>query len=144
MDYIKNNEIFARFLDWELLSSYDNGNDFYRTTIDIPTMKYDLDSRLTKMDSTDRCSLVDMKFKIDWNWLMKIVDKIESLRLENGNDRIGVFISSNSCTIQSVNFDPSCEVGQKYYWNSVTLDTKIESTFVACKMFIEHYNKQSG
>jgi len=40
-----------------------------------------------------------LPFLRDWNWLMKIVEKIEILETKQ-DGHFGVYISSNSCTIQ--------------------------------------------
>lgn len=78
----------------------------------------------------------------DWNLLMKVVEKIESIKdLYHG--RFGVYISSNSCTIQSTNFRPDKPIpNTPHYYDDVVLNNKIESVYNAVIRFINFYNKQ--
>ena len=78
----------------------------------------------------------------DWNWLMKVVEKIESIK-DSYHGRFGVYISSNSCTIQSTNFRPDKPIANpSYYYDDVILNSKLESTYNAVVRFINFYNKQ--
>ena len=78
----------------------------------------------------------------DWNWLMAVVEKIESIK-DSYHGRFGVYISSNSCTIQSTNFRPDKRIPEPpHYYNNIVLDSKIESTYYAVVEFINFYNKQ--
>ena len=78
----------------------------------------------------------------DWNWLMKVVEKIESIK-DSYHGRFGVYISSNSCTIQSTNFRPDKPIpNPPHYYNNVVLNNKIESVYYSIIYFINFYNKQ--
>jgi hypothetical protein len=77
----------------------------------------------------------------DWNWLMGVVEKIESV-MDVYHGRFGVHIVSNGCTIQSTRFR-SDEISEPpHYFSSITLPSKIESTWVAVVEFIKWYNIQ--
>ena len=78
----------------------------------------------------------------DWNLLMKVVEKIESIK-DSYHGRFGVYISSNSCTIQSTNFRPDKPIlNPPHYYDNIVLNTKIESTYYSVVKFINFYNKQ--
>ena len=82
------------------------------------------------------------RFKSDWNWLMKVVEKIESIK-DSYHGRFGVYIGSNSCTIQATNFRPDKPIPNPlHYYDNLVLNTKIESTYNAVVRFINFYNKQ--
>ena len=78
----------------------------------------------------------------DWNLLMKVIEKIESIK-DSYHGRFGVYISSNSCTIQSTNFRPDKPIpNPPHYYNNVVLNNKIESVYYSIIYFINFYNKQ--
>ena len=84
----------------------------------------------------------DLIFHSDWNWLMKVVEKIESVK-DSYHGRFGVYISSNSCTIQSTNFRSDKPIANpSYYYDDVIFNSKLESTYNAVVRFINFYNKQ--
>lgn len=72
----------------------------------------------------------------DWNQLMPVVEKIESIK-QKVSDSYGTYsveMSKYGCKIRELHSQPIAEaIG----------DTKIESVIVACIDFIEWYNKQS-
>ena len=73
----------------------------------------------------------ELKYHEDWNWLMVVVEKIESLQNENGYIA-QVNISSNYCEIILNN--SIIEVEEK---------TKIEAVYNAVIEFIKWYNNQN-
>ena len=77
---------------------------------------------------------------LDWSIIMQIVEKIESLETEF-DGRFGVYISSNSCTIQGTLFDSRRETFKPAYWYEVVLETKIESVYHSCITFIKFWNQ---
>lgn len=79
-------------------------------------------------------------FHKSYNALMPVVEKIESIH-HKIYGRFGVYICSNSCTIQDTK-SHTLEYGSNYY-DEVVLDTKLESTYQACLNFINWYNKQN-
>jgi hypothetical protein len=71
--------------------------------------------------------LETMKFSYDWNWLVQVVDKIESLGYM-------VVIQGTLCNIAT----------NKYFKGIIikNLDTKIESVYNACVDFVKWYNEE--
>jgi hypothetical protein len=71
----------------------------------------------------------EMKFNTDWNWLMEVVEKIESL----GYD---VFINTCVCKVS--------DVGQNMFEDIECFvnNNKIQATYNACVEFIQWYNEQ--
>ncbi len=72
-----------------------------------------------------------LKFHNDWNWLMKVVEKIESL----GYD---VFINTCVCRITDVGQDILEDIETFNYEN------KKQAVYNACVEFIKWYNKQEN
>lgn len=85
------------------------------------------------------CTPDQMRYHDNWNWLMSLVEKIESI-WHDDHGYFGVFISSNSCTIQGTKFRPDLkkDTPPVYYYSSI-LNSKIESTYHAVIKFIEWY-----
>lgn len=77
-------------------------------------------------------------FHKSYDALIPVVEKIESI-YHDYHGKIGVYISSNTCTIQGTNFGTDLGV----YYDEVVLDTKLESTYQACLNFINWHNKQN-
>ena len=72
----------------------------------------------------------DLKFHSDWNWLMKVVEKIENLGY-------GVTIGmADYCIIQNDWKEDLKEI------HSLTKNGKLLCTYNACIEFIKWYNKQ--
>lgn len=96
--------------------------------------------------------LPNLKFHNDWNWLIPIVEKIESLNLkdyfyqwEDGNNkrnnfqRISVDISENTCWIGiELDLYPPITINKKSSYKQ--FNTKIEAVWTAVNEFIEWYN----
>ena len=80
----------------------------------------------------------DLKYHSSWDWLMPVVEKIESIK-DDYHGKFQVFINSNQCVIQSINIFKKRK--NDYYFNEYTLGSKIESTYMAVVKFIEWYNK---
>jgi hypothetical protein len=73
-----------------------------------------------------------LAYNSDWNWLMEIVLKIESI----DNERFCFDISLSGATIEDMlnDFNTIVEIVGK---------TKIESVYLACVEFVKWYNKQN-
>ena len=69
------------------------------------------------------------KYDIDWNWLMQVVEKIESL----GND---VLITSNYIQI-------AYNQGEEFIVIELEGNIKIFAAYNACIEFIKWYNNQN-
>ena len=74
----------------------------------------------------DDLTINDLKYHSDWNWLMRVVEKIESIK---GTQ---IFINGISCEIMFKG-----KVISKHF------NTKIEAVYNACVTFIDWYNKQN-
>ena len=70
----------------------------------------------------------DLKFHKDWNWLMEVVEKIESLGYSVNISSSMVYINGDNSRIVS-----SFNIGFKI--------TKIEAVYNACVEFIKWYNE---
>lgn len=80
----------------------------------------------------------EMKYHWHWNWLMNVVDKIEST-WHDEHGFFGVYISSNSCTIQGTKFRVDKSPAKPVYYNQLVLKDKLQSTYVAVINFISWY-----
>ena len=116
---IENNKIFAEFLDWEF--------DDLSETFETPFLKL-VDPKAFG-DEQFSCKLQDfeLEFHSDWNWLMEVVEKIESLgyRIEIVKHICRIYLSNKETIIISEN------------------TPKIEAVYNACVEFIKWYNKQN-
>ena len=78
------------------------------------------------------------KYHSDWNWLMEVVEKIESLGYG-----FNFFFKKDKCYVSISNFESNVFVGA----NGVDYNTqpnKIEAAYNACVTFIEWYNNQTA
>lgn len=78
--------------------------------------------------------LETMKFNYDWNWLMQVVDKIES------------FVDQNNCARYNFMIEQSfIDIIDKSNSNTIVeIDrgTKIKAVYDACVEFVKRYNEQ--
>lgn len=81
-----------------------------------------------------------LKFDTSWGWLMTVVEKIESIN-DTHHGYFGVYISSNSCTIQGTKFRSDKIAEPPVYFSTVTLNTKFDATYYCVVKFIEWYNE---
>ena len=82
----------------------------------------------------DYLTIKDLKYHKDWNWLMKVVEKIENLQDEN------------NCAIYNVQTE-QCFVEIIINHTSETIvevdsNSKIQAVYDACVEFIKWYNEQ--
>jgi hypothetical protein len=97
--------------------------------------------------------LTNLKYHESWDWLMPVVEKIESLDLKEygykwedmdgetryNNQNICVEIERNQCWIyMNLQLDPPDTLNEKT--SHMKFDTKIEATYAAVVEFIEYYN----
>ena len=133
MKTLENNKLIAEFLGY-----IDNGCSEDGFLIH-PITNYDVE-------------ISSLKYHEDWNWLMEVVEKIESLNL--GNTTIKTVFSEEDLYINSnvsflimykecyVNFFGEMKVYEN--WISVTeCNSKIEAVYTACVEFIKWYNNQN-
>lgn len=105
----ENNKIIAEFMEWEIKK--------YSTSISDVITPY---GQLTENQ---------LKFHKDWNWLMEVVEKIETLNY-------GVRITRTTCFIDSLTAIPEFKIlgGLE--------ETKIQAVYNACVGFINWHNEQ--
>ncbi len=83
-----------------------------------------------------------LKYDSNWEWLMPVVEKIESID-DPHHGYFGVHISSNGCTIQATNLRTDKPMADPpHYFSDHCGDTKIEATWNAVVNFIQWYNKK--
>lgn len=72
----------------------------------------------------------ELAFNHDWNWLMEVVEKIESL------EHCQITIIKNWCRIEHAKYNS--RIDSRDYSEDFT---KIEAVYNACVTFIEWYNE---
>lgn len=75
------------------------------------------------------------KFRTDWNWLHKVIDKIESL--EDSKDKIFSIEMYRNETIVEKNTFPTGVIARGHG------TTRIEATYKALLTFLNKYNEQA-
>ena len=125
---IENNKIIAEFLDWEF--------DDLSETFETPFLK--LVDPHAFGDEQYSCKLQDfeLEFHSDWNWLMRVVEKIENLQDEN------------NCAIYNVQIEQSfTEIIDNHTYETIIYnidaDSKIEAVYNTVIEFIKWYNEQN-
>lgn len=80
-----------------------------------------------------------MPYHTSWDWLMPVVEKIESIN-DPHHGHFGVHISSNNCIIQGTNFRSSKIAKPPIYFSYRCSETKIQSTWLSVISFIKWHN----
>ena len=80
-------------------------------------------------------TLQDTHYHSDWNWLMEVVEKIESIKIETYKVRVDIYF--NCCQINPTHWEQLISI----YGNK---ETKIEAVYNACIEFIKWYNENSA
>lgn len=127
---IENNKIIAEFLNWEF--------DDLSETFETPFLK--LVEPQAFGDEQFSCKLQDfeLKFHSDWNWLMKVVEKIHSMQ------SYGVLINPNGTYIQDEDDKVICMTFKNEEINGeIISSSNIEATFNCCAEFVKWYNEQN-
>jgi hypothetical protein len=123
MNTIENNKLLAVFLGGK-----------YKNQTNIP-----LNDNEIWLPKFGVCNLGNngkvLKFNSDWNWLMEVVEKIETM----GG---AVCIGNGNCVM--IIFYLTDVMGESYSeTRELTGETKIEATYNACVEFIKWYNEQN-
>ncbi len=120
-EYIEGNKLIAEFMGGDLINDapedYPNGYYIWKGDFE-----------------TDYSQLEDFEFHENWNWLMEVVEKIESLTQY-------VKIVQNVCIIGSSDIratasKPTVSIASDYQGDN----TKISNTFKAVTQWIKYYN----
>ena len=94
-------------------------------------------------DGTEYESELPFCYHDSWNWLMPVVEKIESI-YDDFHGYFGIYIRGNGCTVQGTKFRPDVAMPRYVYYDEVTLATKIEATHKAVYNFIIWYNQNQS
>ena len=125
---IENNKLIAEFMGVfdKILST---GN--IHSWSDAPFYYTTEDTREKVIKNISKYS----KYSKDWNWLMRVVEKIENLQDEN------------NCAIYNVQIEQSfVEIIINHTSETIVevdSNSKIEAVYQACVEFIKWYNKQN-
>jgi hypothetical protein len=124
MNTTENNKLIAEFMGG-LFNKHSNkygiGNAEYITIGKLNNV----------VKAINHYDIIDLKYHTDWNWLMEVVEKIESLE----NTRFDFQINQYNVRIYDhENIEFIVELNR---------DTKIEATYNACVEFIKWYNEQN-
>jgi hypothetical protein len=74
-------------------------------------------------------------FKTDWNVIMEVVDKIESIPHDENNKAYSVEIYPSDCLIDGI-------LDSIVHITTIEANSKIEMVYRACVEFIKHYNNE--
>ena len=127
---LEDNKIIAEFLDWEF--------DDLSETFETPFLK--LVDPHAFGDEQFSCKLQDfeLEFHSDWNWLMKVIEKIHSMQ------SYGVLINPNGTYIQDEDDKVICMTFKNEEVNGeIISSSNIEATFNCCAEFVKWYNEQN-
>lgn len=127
MNTIENNKLIAKFLG-------------YKEHVNEGAIQLYIKDKVVE-------SMGQLDFHKDWNWLMEVVEKIESLKpieFLSGRNWIGFDVriyktfntQTNYCTIKYLK-----ESGDMTVSNGFSKKNKIESVYNACVEFIKWYNE---
>lgn len=118
----ENNKIIAEFMG--LNNKIVHFEKFYSWS-DAPFFYTTEDSKEKVVENIAKYS----KYHSDWNWLMEVVEKIESLGFETSLDKNGFFVVfTNGSNTQ----------------NGLFIKSKIEAVCNVCVEFIKWYNEQKA
>lgn len=122
---IENNKLIAEFMECII-----NGNDFIFPKemyyLYQPCFMYEFESGVYNFE----LDISEVKFNKSWDWLMPVVEKIESL------DFIFEILSTR------VDIADYRVIAFKKRFEPIIKETKIEAVYTACVEFIKWYNEQ--
>ena len=106
--------------------------------------------------------LINETFNKDWNWLMEVVEKIETTSykvpesfqrgfMKNTLNATGYINTDYDDRLEFLGWSSYCAIGTKTIWDSTMLgedikrySSKIEAVYNACLEFIKWYNYNSA
>ena len=132
---VENNKLLAEFLEFEKVKFL---NGCY--TFIIPDyLSHGEYKNLTLEDNKEVVAwdVENLIFHKDWNWLMKVVEKIHSMQ------SYGVLINPNGTYIQDEDDKVICMTFKNEEVNGeIISSSNIEATFNCCVNFVKWYNEQ--
>lgn len=132
-DILENNRLLAEFLEFKKVEYYNNYHAFiipdYLAYHEYKNLTLENNNEVVAWDAEN------LLFHKNWNWLMNVVEKIESLNY-------AVYIQTRSTRIES-------EDGKLMFWFFVgqsedgkyEINSKIEAVYNTCVEFVKNYNK---
>lgn len=133
---VENNKLLAEFLEFEKVKFL---NGCY--TFIIPDyLSHGEYKNLTLEDNKEVVAwdVENLIFHKDWNWLMKVVEKIHSMQ------SYGVLINPNGTYIQDEDDKVICMTFKNEEVNGeIISSSNIEATFNCCVEFVKWYNEQN-
>ena len=121
-DIIEGNRLIVEFFGWKL-DKCNQGQAWTTPYSKAIEDKWSLHGRLHRSDYSE---LRYLNFHHDWNLLMQVIDKIESIKVRN-KGAFAVIITGTLCQIDSTSYIKS---------------TKIEAVWSAVVSHIKWYNQQ--
>lgn len=100
---------------------------------DVPMFSHSFYDKEYNVENEHRID--EMLFHSDWNWLMSVVDKIESIIFDENNSYNVTIGSTNYCVIQDSN-------GDTFEIIKDDGKTKLETVYNAVVEFIKFYNEK--
>jgi hypothetical protein len=118
----ENNKLLADFMGWsKKINKEGEETPFYNLPIKLHN----------HLGITQHIPLEGFVFDTDWNWLMQVVEKIESLGYKETNVYVDISEGTFIHTLES-----NIEIAEVFG------GTKIENTYNACIEFVKWYNNQ--
>lgn len=144
--YLEGNKLIAQFMGYEYIP-YVKGQTqspgwWHKKSPNIIKGKMPSATKLSKDYFLCRRHH-ELRYCNEWNWLMSVVEKIESIK-DKHHGYFGVYINSNSCTIQGTNLRTNIKQEPPIYYNNFVLENKLKSTYIAVIEFIKWYNNEKS
>jgi hypothetical protein len=131
MNTIENNILLAEFMGLSKTKMFFN----LKTGNYVKNETDECEVRPTEVYLKNNKPITNFYYYSDWNWLMEVVEKIETM----GG---AVCIGNGNCVM--IIFYLTDVMGESYSeTRELTGETKIEATYNACVEFIKWYNEQN-
>lgn len=126
----ENNKLLVEFLGWSKYETFEQSEEYVLTLVNELNLK---------VGDFNIFGYKDMEFHNNWNWLMLVVDKIESFLADDFNVDIGY----KTCSISVVlgNYYDGGYTENDGFDIVITSANKIEATYNACIDFVKWYNE---
>lgn len=130
MNTLENNKLIAEFMGGYTIEGFENIVNFDETN---------------NILSNECLNLKDLKFHSSWDWLMLVVEKIESLEINKGFIDFHIMPDAVIITNQKDETDPLVIINLSEAKGSIQkltilFETKIQAVYEACIEFIKLYN----